>query len=56
MITASPYPRLSPAAPGWRELWRDAITEAAELLEAVGLGHRLDLLPADDAGFALRVP
>lgn len=56
MITASPYPRLSPSAAGWRELWRNAITDPAELLHEVGLGHRADLLPADDAGFALRVP
>jgi EF-P beta-lysylation protein EpmB len=56
MITASPHARLSSSAPDWRELWRDAITDAGELLEAVGLGHRSDLLPSDDAGFALRVP
>jgi EF-P beta-lysylation protein EpmB len=56
MITASPTSRLSPPLPGWRELWRDAITDAGELLAAVGLGHRSDLLPPDDAGFPLRVP
>src|ERR1700743_2152874 len=56
MITASPTSRLSSPAPGWRELWRDAITDARELLEAVGLAHRTDLLPPDDAGFPLRVP
>lgn len=56
MITASPHARLSPSAPDWRELWRDAITDAGELLQAVGLGERADLLPPDDAGFALRVP
>ncbi|HEY8585336.1 MAG TPA: EF-P beta-lysylation protein EpmB [Rhodanobacter sp.] len=56
MITASPLSRLSSPSPGWRELWRDAITDPRELLETVGLGHRDDLLPADDAGFALRVP
>jgi len=56
MITASPHARLSPPASGWQALWREAITDPAELLEAVGLGHRTDLLPADDAGFALRVP
>ncbi|MGY3040566.1 EF-P beta-lysylation protein EpmB [Rhodanobacter sp. TND4EL1] len=56
MITASPHSRLSSAAPDWRELWRDAITDPEELLRAVGLGHRTDLLPSDDAGFALRVP
>jgi L-lysine 2,3-aminomutase len=56
MITASPHSRLSPPAPGWRELWRDAITDAGELLQILGLGDRADLLPPDDAGFALRVP
>jgi EF-P beta-lysylation protein EpmB len=56
MITASPTSRLSPSVTGWRELWRDAITDAGELLEAVGLAHRADLLPPDDAGFPLRVP
>ncbi|MDF4025377.1 EF-P beta-lysylation protein EpmB [Luteibacter sp. PPL201] len=56
MITASSPSRLSAPAPGWRELWRDAITDAGELLSAVGLAHRTDLLPPDDAGFPLRVP
>jgi EF-P beta-lysylation protein EpmB len=56
MITASPSARLSSPAADWRELWRDAITDAAELLQVVGLGDRPDLIPADDAGFALRVP
>ena len=56
MITASPHSRLSSPAPGWRELWRDAITDARELLQAVGLDDRTDLLPRDDAGFAVRVP
>jgi EF-P beta-lysylation protein EpmB len=56
MITASPAARLSPTAPDWRELWRDAITDAGELLDAVGLAHLADRLPAADAGFALRVP
>jgi L-lysine 2,3-aminomutase len=56
MITASPHARLSSPTPGWRELWRDAITDPVELLQAVGLGDRADLLPPDDAGFALRVP
>jgi EF-P beta-lysylation protein EpmB len=48
--------RLSPPARAWRELWREAITDAGELLAAVGLAGRPDLLPPDDAGFALRVP
>ena len=56
MITASPGVRLSSPASDWRELWRDAITDTSELLRTVGLGDRPDLLPADDAGFAIRVP
>lgn len=56
MITASSSARLSTPAADWRELWRNAITDPAELLQAVGLGDRTDLLPPDDAGFALRVP
>jgi EF-P beta-lysylation protein EpmB len=56
MITASPMSRLSSTDHDWRELWRQAITDAAELLRAVGLADRPDLMPADDAGFALRVP
>jgi EF-P beta-lysylation protein EpmB len=56
MITASSHSRLSSAAPDWRALWRDAITDPLELLQAVGLGDRTDLIPPDDAGFALRVP
>jgi EF-P beta-lysylation protein EpmB len=56
MITASPHVRLSLRAPDWRELWRDAITDPVELLQAVGLGELVDRLPPDDAGFALRVP
>ncbi|MEO6800054.1 MAG: EF-P beta-lysylation protein EpmB [Rhodanobacter sp.] len=56
MITASPGARLSSPATDWRELWRHAITDPLELLQAVGLGERTDLVPPDDAGFALRVP
>lgn len=56
MITASPGARLSTPLPDWRELWRDAVTDVSELLDLVGLGSRPDLVPADDAGFALRVP
>lgn len=56
MITASPTPRLPTPPQGWREAWRDAITDASELLQVVGLAHRADLLPAGDAGFPVRVP
>ncbi len=56
MITASPHLRLSSPAPDWRALWRDAITDAGELLQAVGLDELADQLPPADADFALRVP
>ncbi|MDQ6646891.1 MAG: EF-P beta-lysylation protein EpmB [Pseudomonadota bacterium] len=56
MITASPHIRLSSPTPDWRELWRDAITDPRELLQAVGLSELADRLPPHDAGFALRVP
>lgn len=47
----------SAAAPTWQQLWRDAVTDPAELLALVGLADRAaDLLPARDTGFPLRVP
>jgi EF-P beta-lysylation protein EpmB len=54
MITAS-CPTTQ-RAPDWRRLWREAVTDARELLDLVGLAHLAKRLPADDAGFALRVP
>ncbi|WP_250633456.1 EF-P beta-lysylation protein EpmB [Pinirhizobacter soli] len=56
MITGSPASRLSHAAPDWRAAWRDAVTDPLELLSMVGLPHLAAALPADDAGFAMRVP
>jgi len=56
MITASPNPRLSSPAADWRELWRGAVTDPHELLTLLGLQHLAGRLPADDAGFQLRVP
>jgi EF-P beta-lysylation protein EpmB len=56
MITASHAARLSPPGPDWRTLWREAVTDPAQLLALVGLTHLADRLPADDAGFSLRVP
>lgn len=57
MITASPGARItSPALADWRQLWRDAITDGHELLDLLQLSHLADRLPAQDAGFALRVP
>ena len=52
MITASPHPA-QPA--DWRRQYRDSITSAAELLAELGLSHLAGRLPADDAGFPLRV-
>lgn len=52
MIPASPHP----AQPtDWRRQYRDSITSAAELLAELGLSHLAGRLPADDAGFPLRV-
>jgi len=56
MITGSPASRLSHAAPDWRAAWRDAVTDPLELLSMLGLPHLAATLPADDAGFAMRVP
>ncbi|MEO7073508.1 MAG: EF-P beta-lysylation protein EpmB, partial [Rhodanobacter sp.] len=60
MITASPGARITQAVPSpladWRQLWREAVTDANELLALVGLAHLADELPGADAGFALRVP
>ncbi len=60
MITASSSARLTPAAASttanWRQLWRDAVTDAGELLAMLGLSHLAGNLPAADAGFAMRVP
>ena len=42
--------------PRWQQLWREAITDARELLELLGLQALAADLPAQDAGFALRVP
>ena len=59
MITATPCRAQppTPSAPRWQALWRDAITDARELLDAVGLAHRAaELLPVRETGFAVRVP
>lgn len=41
----------------WQQAWRDAVTDAHELLALLDLGHLAgELLPAADTGFALRVP
>lgn len=56
MIPGSPATRLSHAAPDWRAAWREAVTDPLELLSMVGLPHLAATLPANDAGFAMRVP
>ena len=60
MITASSSARLTPVAAStsadWRQLWREAVTDAGELLALLGLGHLAATLPIADAGFAMRVP
>jgi len=60
MITASPGARIMPASPqpsvDWRQLWREAVTDAQELLALVGLEQLAGELPPADAGFPMRVP
>lgn len=60
MITASPATRItrSGAQPlaDWRQLWRESITDARDLLALLDLGPLTDQLPPADAGFPLRVP
>jgi EF-P beta-lysylation protein EpmB len=52
MITATPA-AAQPAS--WQRQWREAVTDPAELLAALGLG-RLAPPPAAGGGFPLRVP
>lgn len=41
----------------WQQSWREAVTDAGELLDLLGLAAHADsLLAAADTGFALRVP
>ncbi len=52
-------PAKSPSAQPvrWQQLWREAISDAHELLALLGLSAHADaLLPGQDTGFALRVP
>ncbi|MDE3072856.1 MAG: EF-P beta-lysylation protein EpmB [Pseudomonadota bacterium] len=59
MITASTCARITPSAADaadWRQLWREAVTDAGELLALLELQHLAGRLPPADAGFALRVP
>lgn len=60
MITASSGARITSAtampAGDWRQLWREAVTDASELLALLDLPQLAAKLPPSDAGFALRVP
>ncbi|BFI96693.1 MAG: EF-P beta-lysylation protein EpmB [Rhodanobacter sp.] len=60
MITASPGARITSAADApagnWQQAWREAVTDAGELLAMLGLSSLSGRLPPADAGFALRVP
>ena len=57
MIPASPAPA-QPASPSrdWRRQYREAITDPRELLHLLDLPQLAARVPADAAGFALRVP
>ncbi len=52
MIAASP----TPAQPCWQTLWREAVTDARELLTMLGLEQMIGQLPVADAGFPTRIP
>lgn len=52
MIAVSPIP----VQPRWQTLWREAVTDAGELLTMLGLEQMIPQLPAADAGFPMRVP
>lgn len=60
MISANPrsaQPESGPApARDWRRLMREAVTDPLELLRMLGLESLAARLPADAAGFPLRVP
>ena len=60
MISANPriaQPAASADSRGdWRTLWRGAVTDPHELLRLLGLEALSAQLPADAAGFPLRVP
>lgn len=55
MITATTCSS-QPGHADWRRLWREAVTDARELLSLLELDYLADRLPPDDAGFVLRVP
>jgi EF-P beta-lysylation protein EpmB len=53
MIPTTP---LSLQPPGWQQLWREAVTDPAELLDLVGLPALKGRLAVDGLRFPLRVP
>ncbi|MGH8113692.1 MAG: EF-P beta-lysylation protein EpmB [Rhodanobacteraceae bacterium] len=56
MITATSQTTQPNPLPDWRQSLRDAITDSHELLALMGLSYLAGRLPANDAGFALKVP
>lgn len=56
MITANQTTTQPDSLPDWRQSLRDAVTDPRELLALVGLPQLAERLPANDAGFALKVP
>jgi len=56
MITATAARTQPAGGADWRQLWRQSVTDGRELLHLLGLDHLAERLPADDAGFAVRVP
>lgn len=55
MITAIGDATQSGRLPDWRQALRNAVTDARELLDLVGLAELAPRLPAADAGFPLKV-
>lgn len=53
MIPTTPY-SLQP--PGWQQLWREAVTDPAELLDLLGLSALTHRLATTGLAFPLRVP
>lgn len=53
MIPTTP---LSLQPPGWQQLWREAVTDPAELLDLLGLAQLKSRLACAGQAFSLRVP
>ncbi len=53
MIPTTP---LSLQPPGWQQLWREAVTDPAELLDLLGLAPLKSRLATEGMAFPLRVP